>query len=134
MAGLIVEKILHHNQRQPNQAGLTCHLCLYGRKDSHIIDLVLIDQTLLCPTRSRSDDCYFVVRHLIHLTHLSERDAIQSACKKGAEVVDCPDQATCGGGSILACDFPLEKKMDGSACVLTAEAKEEVNAVVEALR
>lgn len=69
-----------------------------------------------------------------HLIHLSERDASQAVCKKGAEVADCPAQATCGGGGILTCDFPLERKMDGSACVLTAEAKEEVDAVVEALR
>lgn len=66
--------------------------------------------------------------------HLSERGAKQALCKTGAEVVDCPDQATCGRGSILACVFPLEKKMDGSACVLIAAAEEEVKAVVEALR
>eukprot|EP00903_Cladosiphon_okamuranus_P005349 g5345.t1 len=64
----------------------------------------------------------------------SERDAIQAVCKKGAEVVDCPEQATCGRGKILACNIPLEKKMDGSACVLNAVAKEEVDAVIEALR
>ena len=66
--------------------------------------------------------------------NLSERDASQAVCKKGAEVADCPAHAVCGGGGILTCDFPLERKMDGSACVLTADAKEEVDAVVEALR
>lgn len=75
-----------------------------------------------------------VAFHRVRLIHLSERDASHTVCKMGAEIADCPDQATCGGGSILACDFPLERKVDGSACVLTAEAKEEVNAVVEALR
>lgn len=66
--------------------------------------------------------------------HISERDAKQAICKKGTEVMDCPDRATCRGGSIIDCEVPLEIKMDGSACVLTAEAEEEVDAVVQALR
>lgn len=40
----------------------------------------------------------------------------------------------CAGGKLHYCDLPFEKKEDGTACVLTAEVEEEVNAVVDALR
>lgn len=94
-----------------------------------------LERTLFCSVQSIN--AVVVVRVISsHVAHLSERDTNQAAsiCKKGADVVDCPDQATCGGGAILSCSFFLERKMDGSACVLTAEAEEEVDAVVQALR
>jgi len=69
----------------------------------------------------------------MRLLYLSEREANLAVCKPGVEVADCPEQATCALGKLLHCAMPFERHADGTACVLNAEAEEEVNAVVEAL-
>lgn len=61
-------------------------------------------------------------------------DEDPSVCEKGAQVAECPREATCRLGRILSCELPFNLAADGQGCVMSRELEEEVHAVVEVLR